>query len=318
MSKKTKNVAISISGGAIKLIALITSFIELLNNNVRPKCGVGVSAGSIIWFLFACRRLDEGLELARKSHDIRIIFSLLRSPITRKGGISFWALFRQLGGKPYLGKFDNLEKNIRSICSEKDYNTNYLHNNDSIPIYICFVEKETRKSRIVNLQNVSYDQAISIVMASASAYPTVAPVKIFDGSRYILGIDGGHKEHSAGSLLLEKEYNTSETLNLTELITIWSRDSPGKYLGEYIKDNDKNFINALESTTIRASLEETSVNDEYKEKELCENLGIDYYPIYIRKFTDESFVITKSQIKLAEEIAKKATYNYYLKYQTIK
>ncbi len=297
---------VNISGGAIKFIALISAFKQLLHTGVKPKALSGVSSGSIIAFLYVCGRLDQGLTLARRSHDIRLIFSRKNQPVGKLAGFSIQAIWKIIRGRNYIGIMDNLEKNIRSICSTKDF-WNYKENPDAPDCYILAIDETTGRHIVQNIKHLSYNGAIDLVIGSSSIAPTIK-AREFEG--WLLN-DGGHRGHSAGAYLLRNNYQRIKE-RIDTCFTIFSRPDPETYnnqpLGQF-----NNFFKRLLGFTIPVSVKETSLNDEYVEREECEEAGFHYIPIYIPKFTeDTSYVASKEEIKKGESLGISAVKEWYL------
>jgi predicted patatin/cPLA2 family phospholipase len=289
---------INISGGAIKLIALISCLQELVRSGVKPKTVSGVSAGSIIAFCYVCGKLDEAMEIARKSHDIRVIFSKLNDP-TR--------LFNQIRnlilGKNYLGVMDNLERNLRKIVTREDFE--FYTENVPINCFILSVNERNQKQVVVNLKDLPYNAAIDHVIGSASIAPMIVARKTIMNHGLVELNDGGHRDHSAGAYLLKNRYIKKHK----ECITIWSRPEPDVYSSVSPKDVS-NFFKRLSNFTISTFVRELSLNDEYQEKDECEEQGLIYSPIYTDYFTDSTYNITPEQVKQGEQIGRTAARKY--------
>lgn len=294
---------INISGGAIKFIALISAFIHLLRKGEKPNVLTGVSSGAIICFLYVCGRLTEGLAMARKSHNINVIFSKRNNPVNKKGGLSIWAIWRILSGKNYLGEMDNLEKNIREICSVLDF-LKYKENPHAPHCYILAIESKTGMHVIRNLKDCTYEEAIDLVIGSSSIAPTIKEREF----RGVMLNDGGHRGHSAGAYLLRRNIDGMRT-NLKQCITIFSRPAPKDYEALAL-DKSNNFFNRLINFTIGTFVKETSLNDAFMEDWICEENDIQYKPVYIDKFTEDTYHITPEEIEEGERLGIEAVEKY--------
>ena len=291
---------INISGGAIKLVGLLACFREIVKTGYVPKYVSGVSAGAIIAFCYACGRLDEAFELAKRSSDRRVIFSWANDPVGSISGFSLPAIWKLIRGKNYLGVMDNLEKNIRSIVSSKDFRA-YRSDDRKPSVFVSMVNESTGVRRIVNLKLCSYEDAISCVIASASIAPTIKSRRI-NGVEYN---DGGHRDSSAGGPLLEGLL----VPGIEECITIWSRPDRDTFNRQKI-GKTSSFFNRLINFTIGVFLKESSLNDEYKESELCKEAGVEYSPIYLDDFASSTYDIEDEEIQEGVIIGVQAARKY--------
>lgn len=274
---------INISGGAIKFVALAACFKELIDKGIKPKAVSGVSAGSIIALFYVCGKLDTCVELAKQSDNKRIIFSKKNDPERIINVIRNIVL-----GRNYLGVMDNLEKTIRHEIDEALFNK-YTDYSNTPDCYILSIDEATGKKILVNLKECNYQNAIAHVIASSSIAPTIKSRKVFAHGKYYFACDGGHRDHSAGSTLLVHDQS------FDEVITIFSRDSIDKYT-ETSKRKFKNFFTRLTDFTISTFIREVSINDELREKDLCEDNGIKYSPIHIQPFVNSTYNITRKEI----------------------
>jgi predicted patatin/cPLA2 family phospholipase len=294
---------INISGGAIKFIAMIACLRRLVYGGVQPKVVSGVSSGAMIAFLYVCGRLEEGYEMAQKSHDRRLIFSKGNDPVGKISGLSWSAIWKLIRGYNFIGVMDNLERNLRAIVSELDFE---MFKNKGIDCWILSVDEKSRKQVAVNLRYLGYYEALDHVIGSSSIAPTIkARDTLMNGVRLQLN-DGGHRDHSAGGFLLRNGYVKGK---LNEVITIWSRLEPEKYKNEGGADTST-FLKRIMNFVISTFIRETSLNDEYMEKEECENKGMKYSPIYLDRFTSSTYDITEKEIEKGIKIGEGAADKY--------
>jgi predicted acylesterase/phospholipase RssA len=288
---------INISGGAIKFIGLIACFRKIVQSGIKPKAVSGVSSGAIIALFYVCNKLDEAYELAKKSHDKKLIFSRKNDPER------LWNIIKSLIlRRNYLGQMDNLEKNIRSIITQdvfNQYKSDLLYNPDC---YILSVREDNSAKVLVNLKYLSYEAAISHVIASSSIAPLIKSMRVAHKSSIMELNDGGHRDHSAGSEVLKKD-------SFEECITIFSRPSIEDYQ-EMEVGKTNNFLNRLMNFTIKTFNKEVSINDESKEYELCKKSNCEYSPIHLDKFVDSTYDITQEEIKAGIIIGEKAALEY--------
>jgi hypothetical protein len=300
-----KNILINVGGGAIKFIGLITAFYQLIISGVKPKYLSGNSAGSIVIFLYCCGKLSEGIKIAKKSFIKTLIFSRKNNPTGNISGFSLSGIFKILKGRSYAGRMDNLEKELRNIVSIQDFD-NYKFNPNSPEAYIITIEKEKGKHVLLKLKDLNYEEAISVVIASCSIIP-MTPFRKF---RNMFLADGGHRATSAGAYILKNNINNIKD-DIDECITIFSRNEPEKYEEENLNIK-KGFFNHLINFTLSVQFKETTLNDEYMEKTECKFSKINYKPVYLRKFTTESYSISEKEVQDGIEIAKEAVDKYYL------
>lgn len=280
---------VNISGGAIKFIALIACFRKLIKSGVKPEAVSGVSAGAIISLFYVCGKLEEAYELAKKSHDRRLIFSKKNDPVGNIGGFSIHAIWKIITGKSYAGVMDNLEKNIRSVITPKvfrNYTKDIVNNPDC---WILSIDERTSAKVLVNLKYLEYESAIRHVIGSSSIAPLIKPSEVAHKSSLHKLNDGGHRDHSAGSeVLLKKTFN--------RCITIFSRPEIEEYQDQEVGDS-KNFINRLLNFTVKTFNKEISINDENREFEICKRSNCEYHPVYLESFVSSNYDITTEQIQ---------------------
>ena len=294
---------INISGGAIKFIALIACFRKLINSGVKPKAVSGVSAGAIIALFYVCGKTEEGFDLAKKSHDRRLIFSRKNDPVGRIGGFSFGAICKIITGKSYAGIMDNLEKNIRSVITPEvfsNYKRDLMNNPDC---WVLSIDERTSRKVLVNLKYLEYESAIRHVIGSSSIAPLIKASEVVHKLSRLKLNDGGHRDHSAGSEVLM-------TGTFDECITIFSRPEIEEYQDQEVGDTS-NFISRLLNFTVKTFNKEVSINDENKEATLCQKSKCKYSPIYLKSFVYSNYDITEDQIRQGILIGEKAA-NIYL------
>lgn len=294
-----KKYLVNISGGGIKFVGLLSAFIELIDSGITPKKVSGVSAGAIVCLLYFTGRLQEGQIISRNLDKGKTIFSKRNNPANIWG-----VILKLIRRKNYIGIMDNLEKNIRKVVSKNDFR-NAVKNSD-VDCYIHCVDEQTQKQVTFNIRQLSYEEAISAVIGSATISPIIKTRKcVIQGDQYNL-IDGGHRDSSAGSYLLKENVVT----DFDEVITIWSRSNPDKH-NETTKTDVGNFFKRLVSV-MTVFLREGSLNDEYQEIQESQRLGKTHYSIYVKMSSKGSYSITKDQILDGERIGREAVENYFL------
>lgn len=292
---------VSFSGGAIKINALIESLNELLLSGVRPDLMAGVSSGSLVTLSYVTGNLSDVTEFIKRNLGLRVIFSKWNSPVTPECKPNLLSIVPKLiQGKSYIGKMDNLEKNIKKLISKESFD-NYVKSKDAIDAYVVATNARTRRLKYWNLKDLSYEKAVKVVIASSSIATQTNPIEI-DGEIYL---DGGHKSHNAASYIIkEKKIN-----NIDELISVYSIDEPNLFLGEEKKYNS--ITNAFEFL-FDCGFEETTISDQLQEQDLSQDIGFDYYPIYIKKFNDSAYTITDEARKQGFIEGRNAVKKWYL------
>ena len=297
---------INASGGGIGFIGLLVALLTLNARGIYSKICSGVSAGSIVMFLYYSDKLKSGLLLARKSYDPRIIFSKRNDPQGKIAGkFSLRALWNLLRKRTYLGKMDNLEKNLKDLVSIEDWDR--IQKSSDIDCYIHCIDRKTGQKVSFNLRFLSRDQAVRVVIGSASIAGLVPASRVIVNSVEYDLVDGGHKDSSAGSYLLKSGIVKPDDFD--ECITIWRRsglDTFGVKQG-YEPDN---LGDVIEDVIIGYPMAETAIDDEIKEREFCEDHGKIYSPIHVSFKTESVYSITKAQIANAELVAAKAVNDY--------
>ncbi len=290
------NVFATISGGGIRFLSQLSTFIELVESGIRPKKSAGVSAGAIVILLYFADKLDQGLDIGRMTHDINIISSRFNRLYNSDFKISKFAILKLLLGKNYLSKMDNLKKNIQKLISEEDWVLAKGKNSD-LDCYIHCVEEGTHRKISFNLKDLTRNEAINWVIASCSVAPFVPSVKVtIKGVEYNV-VDGGHRDPSAGSFLTE-ESGIIKPSDFDECISIWSREDINSYnvsSGEKIGTFIERTINA-----VSMSQREVSINDEQKELKFCKEHGKIYSPLYVRTKVETPYNMTEQQAIDAE------------------
>lgn len=293
-----KRYFVNVSGGGIRFFSLLVAFMQLVYGGINIVACSGVSAGAIVVWLYFCSSMTKGYDMAKKTYSRRVIFSYFKDPIGKVSGVSFWAIILSLLRirKNYLGEMDNLEKNMRKIVTKSEWKG--ILKNNKIDCFIHCVDELTHEAVSFNLKDLDYDQAISVVIGSASIAPVIkAREVVINGRRYLL-VDGGHRDSSAGSFLLKNKIVS----DFDECVTVWSRGNIEDHKTTKNVDTG-NLFKRLINFTIGSSLRESSINDEYQEAKECEALGKKYSPIHVKTNVSDTYSITKKQLKEGEQIA---------------
>lgn len=177
------------------------------------------------------------------------------------------AIIRTILGRPSLGKMDNLETLLRTTVSESDFNN---YRNLFKYCYIGTVNFNTGGRIYTDITKVDYEEAISIIMASASVPVFAEPVPTAGGD-YLY--DGGVRDHIGSPWLIQNHHS-----EIDSIVSIYSRPR------DYDISNDEwepsNVLKVL-NRTIDIMNMEISKNDEIKEISLCRRHKIDRSTVYL-------------------------------------
>lgn len=242
------------SGGSTKIVGIAQIWAKEIEKNGMPKYISGVSASAILSLPFACGKISETLELM-KTFNEKTIFS--RLPL-KKGFPTPRAIFNLVVGKNHLGKMGNLEKTLKNLVTETDYN-NYRNNKDS-PIVVVmatrYIDKKSskfihKKKYFVNLKSdaITYDEAIRCIIASSSIALAVPPIEIIKGSN-VYFYDGGYTDHSIGAYMLRK-FN-----DITDYVSVFSRP--------YVKLEDIELDEIKDNAILECSIESEKLKEQPK------------------------------------------------------
>ena len=278
--KKLKHLGFSGAGFAIPGIA--GAGYQVLKDGFKPDIVSGVSSGSILTFL-VCASKNPLRDIKDNSIGFKANQVFKHPPFSKKGKIRLRSIWNAVT-KNYLSKQDKLDDLLRSIITEKDWK-NYL-NNDEAPEGVIMSVDLLSGSRIFSkLKELSYEEAITNVVASASIPVFVNPVEDKD---YLLA-DGGVRNHILTEWILD-EYNLSET------ISIFAR--PEDFKKPVTKKELKGTFKVLERT-IEIMQFEISKSDEQLAKLKCSEKNVDYKSIYIKNILNNVYEESKDkQIEL--------------------
>jgi len=146
----------------------------------------GTSTGSLLITLIA---LQETQKLKDKYTSVtnKDIFSV--NPFTKKGKINYFNLiWRTIRKKNSLGEAAGLEKIIREMFTEKEFN---MLVNMNRPLYPCATDFYSKSPKYVCNLEVDYDTYVKFTLASASVPVAMDYV---DVSGFLL-LDGGVTQH---------------------------------------------------------------------------------------------------------------------------
>lgn len=278
--KKLKHLGFSGAGFAIPGIA--GAGYEILKSGFNPDIISGVSSGSILTFIICASKYPLN-DIKYNSIGFKSKQIFKNPPFTKSGKITLRSIWNAIT-KNYLTKQDKLDDLLRSIISEKDW-LDYLKNENAPQGVIMSVDLLTGSRIFSKLKELSYEEAIKNVIASASIPVFVNPVEYKD---YLL-VDGGVRNHILTEWILD-EYNIKET------ISIFSR--PEDFKKFIKKDKVKNTFKVLERT-IQIMQFEISKSDQQLAELKCLEKNIKYKSIYIENILNNIYEESKEkQIEL--------------------
>lgn len=280
MGKKLKHIGFSGAGFAVSGIA--GAGYHLLKKGFKPDVVSGVSSGAILTFLI-CASKKPVDDLKFHSIGFKSSHVFTHPPFNKKGKITIRSIWNAIT-KNYLSKQDKLDDLLRSIISEKDW-VDYV-NNDTTPEGVIMSVDLLSGSRIIlKLKELSYEEVIKNVVASASIPVFVNPVEYKD---YIL-VDGGVRNHILTEWILDN-------YNIGESISIFSR--PEDFKKPINKEKIKSTYGVLERT-IEIMQFEISKSDQQLAELKAQQKNVNYKTIYIENILDNVYEEDKyKQIEL--------------------
>ncbi len=293
---------LGISGGGTKIAGLFGAAEVLLKEkNYQPDLISGISAGAILSVPLALGKLKEVKELVLNL-TLDTFFS--QRPIKENGSFTLGSIWRAITGKPYLGMQGNLEKMIRSVVSEAEFN-DYKKDFTKPVCLIGSVDFITGGRHYFNLKEVSYEEYPKLVNASSSLpiFSNGIQIKIKDEPVYLF--DGGVRDHIATAYVLgESDFKDQ----FTESVSIFSRPEDFKVLSEEF--NDKNVISIL-SRYVDITNVEISKNDEFQLDKICLDKQIRSTKLFLPRVMKSVYDTDHARLKeLYDKGAKEARDNY--------
>ncbi|WP_306640053.1 patatin-like phospholipase family protein [Sanyastnella coralliicola] len=291
---------LGISGGGTKISGLFGAAEYVMRDRqYQPDIISGISAGAILSLPMALGKYDEIKQLVLNL-EFDSFFS--ESPVSKNGKIRLWNAFSKiLNGRYYLGVQKNLEKTLSTVITFEEFEA--YKTNDKLPICIVgTVDFYTGKRFYFNLKELTYDQMLKMVNASASLpifTPGVllkGPIKDFEGegskNDQLLLFDGGVRDHSPSAKVL-----SSNKYDIKESATIYSRpDDPHDFI-DHTSFQPSNLLTILERYVVITN-NEISKNDELIEQQVMENKGIkDHGTVFLPRITQGVYDIDQARLK---------------------
>jgi predicted patatin/cPLA2 family phospholipase len=293
---------LGISGGGTKIAGLFgAAEVLLTEKKYQPDVISGISAGAILSVPLALGKFKEVKELVLKL-TLDTFFS--QRPIKENGSFTLGGIWKAITGKPYLGMQGNLEKMIRSVVSEAEFNA--YKKDFTKPICIVgTVDFITGGRDYFNLKEVSYEEFQKLVNASSSLpiFTNGIQTKVKDRPAYLF--DGGVRDHIATAYILgESEFKDQ----FDESVSIFSRPEDFKVLPEEF--DDKNIISIL-SRYVDITNVEVSKNDEFQLDKICFEKKIRSTKLFLPRVMKSIYDTDHGRLKeLYDKGAREARDNY--------
>lgn len=290
---------LGISGGGTKIAGLYgAAEVILTEKNYQPEIISGISAGAILSLPLALKRYDE---IKKMVLDFNLDSFFSESPIKENGQFRvFNAIKNIVSGNHYLGRQDQLEKTIKSVISEADFQD--YKTNDELPICIVgSVDFFSGRRIYVNLKKMpNLDLALKFVNASASLPLFTAGIELdipfedFEENRIedkVFLYDGGIRDHSPTAKVLK-----SEMFSVSESCTIFSRPENNQIL-DPVDFEPKSVLQILQRY-VDITNTEISKDDELFEKQIISDLGIkDHGTFFLPKIMKGVYDVDPEHIK---------------------
>jgi predicted acylesterase/phospholipase RssA len=244
---------ISFSGAATKIAAHAAHGKNILKT-FKPDIICGISSGSLIILPLLLNKHDL---LKKYTTNLRLEDIFKQSPVNNKGNITLKGYWRGIR-KGAFGEM-GLETMIEKFINECEYNK--LMSNNNTPIILVGVTNMTKnKFELIEINKLSYKEAIQWIIASCTIPLYCNPVKIGDYFYY----DGGLTYHNVTSEVIRIYKN-----KIKEIISVYSRpklynekkEIDWGFNGKYLGRNLSKTFDVLQDTI--------SKENEISEIELC-------------------------------------------------
>lgn len=271
---------LGISGAGFAIPGIAGASVNLLQQGFKPDIISGVSSGAILAFLytFAENPIDI-IENDIVNFSTKDVFK--NEPINNKGKLTFRSIWNLLT-KGYLSDNEQLKKTLMKYVSEKTFNSK--KNNFETPkcLVLC-VDISSGKRIVKNLNDLSYSDAVSTVVASTSIPIITKPLKTDN----MILFDGGIRNH----ILTEYIFDIYDIKNS---YSVFSR--PSDCFNPKHPDKLKSSISIL-MRTIEIMQYEISKSDEQLADLKAKEKGINNCNIFLPRVLDNIFENDKSKLK---------------------
>jgi len=260
---------LNLSGGGTKIGAIFGAAETLiLDKGFKPDVISGISAGAILTVPIALGKFDELREIVT-NFNLSTFFS--SPPVNKKRKLRLSAILN-IFRKTYLGKQDNLVKELSKLVTEEEFNQYKIGNYAAC--IIGTVDLGTGKKYKYNCKELLYEEYLKLVLASASI-PVFTPYVGFKlpyiNQDELFLVDGGVRNHilSSDVLLMYPR--------ISECVSIYSRAKDYKINKTY---SPKNIVDVLNRTLDIMNIQ-ISKGDEALEKAICREIQAELYQIFI-------------------------------------
>lgn len=284
---------LGLSGAGFAIPGIAGASFELLIKGFKPDIISGVSSGAILAFIYTYA--DNPLltiEDNITSFTSKDVFDT--RPINKKGRPTIRGIFNLIF-RGYFSKKTNLEKTLMRLVSEDEFNFNKFKINTPICLILC-VDLLTGKRIVKNLSDLTYREAISTVVASASIPIFTKPLKTDEN----VLVDGGVRNHILTPYVFQN-YDIKEN---------WSIFSRPYDFQKPIKENMiRNSMTTL-IRTIEIMQFELSKSDEQISDLLAKKKGIKHHTIFIERLLDNVYQEDPKKSKELFSLGKQTIRNY--------
>lgn len=278
---------IGFSGGGTKIAGLL-GVAEEIYAKYRPSIVSGVSSGAVIAAL--CVTSKIGTSKIRELILNMTPETFFRCPPQNKrGGLSWYAIKQLIKGKPNIGDQSRLYDLLMENISQKDWKS-YVNSPFTPGCVVGMVDLVDGSRQYPNLKFYPREKAMKYVLASASIPVFSAPVTQFKS----MLVDGGLRDHCPTARVL-KMYP-----KIKKSISVYTRPETVK-LTDF---NGGNVINVM-SRTIDIMNAEISKNDEYQEKEIAKERGINHKIIYLPSIMESVYDTDPTRLRALYERGRK-------------
>lgn len=276
-----RKIGLSISGGATKISGLFGAVEVLtLDYGIKPDYVSGISAGAILALPLVLGKHDRIREQVT-SIELSDFFS--QSPVSKRGGISFWSIWNVLRGRNYLGRMDNLYETLRRNVSKKEFDA-YRKDKTLANVIVMAVNIRDGRRHYRNLKDCKYEDMLDWVVASSSIPGYVNPVNI-DG---MMMYDGGLRDHSIGYYLMSN-------FDIEDHYSIYSRPRD-IYEGFSEPGDSYNNVLQVHERTLEMLLAEISDSDQHKELFVSHQKGIKNTQIFMPRVLQSQYDVDHGRL----------------------
>jgi predicted acylesterase/phospholipase RssA len=271
----------NLSGGATKIGGLFAKSERIIKEfGYKPDIISGVSSGALLALPIAMGKWDE---LKILIHNIKSEDIFDNSPFNKDGKVTLKGLWRLLMGKPSFGTQNNLRTTLSKLITEDDFDK-YI--NGKYPkVYIGITNFNSGEFELINICNLSYEDYLDYVIASASIPFAVEGVEI-NGEIYF---DGGVLHHTCTTEVIRKFKS-----KITHCITVFSRPRN--------MDLSYDLFDQIDITQVAKQYENistayASLTDQIVEKDLCTQYKIKNMQVFCPNVLKSLYDVDPARLK---------------------